>query len=84
MKSLSWTQLVLGLWVLVSPWIMSFADLTVALWSNVIAGALIVIFALWQLFGGKSSSGMPQMPREPQTPQAPQAPQAPQGPQMNQ
>jgi hypothetical protein len=79
MKVLSWVQLVLGLWVLVSPWAMGFADLTAALWSNVIVGALIVIFSLWQLFGGKSSSaGMPQMPQAPQAPQAPQGPQMPQ------
>jgi hypothetical protein len=70
MKSLSWVQLVLGLWVLVSPWVMGFADLTSALWSSVIAGALIVIFSLWQLFGGKSSA--PAMPQMPQTPQMPQ------------
>jgi hypothetical protein len=73
MKALSWIQLVLGLWVLVSPWVMGFADLTAALWSNVIAGALIVIFSLWQLFGGKSSaSEMPQMPQTPQSSQMPQ------------
>jgi len=75
MKALSWVQLVLGLWVLVSPWAMSFSDLTAALWSNVIVGALIIIFALWQLFGGKSSA-MPQMPQTPPTP--PQTPQMPQ------
>ncbi len=68
MKSLSWVQLVLGLWVLVSPWLIGFADISAALWSNVIVGALVAIFALWQLFGGKSSSG----PSVPQMPQAPQ------------
>mgnify|MGYP001560881612 CR=1 FL=1 len=62
MKGLNWAQLILGLWVLVSPWVIGFADISAALWSNVIAGALVVIFALWQLFGGKSSgSSMPQM-----------------------
>lgn len=57
MKGLSWAQLILGIWVLVSPWVIGFADISAALWSNVIVGALVVIFALWQLFGGKSSSG---------------------------
>jgi hypothetical protein len=62
MKYLNWAQLVLGLWILVSPWVLGFSDITTALWSNVIIGALIIIFALWELFGGKSPmSQNPQM-----------------------
>ncbi len=60
MKYLSWVQLVLGLWVLVSPWLLGFSAISTALWSNIIVGALVAIFALWELFGGKSSSVMPQ------------------------
>jgi Flp pilus assembly protein protease CpaA len=56
MKYLNWAQLVLGLWIFVSPWILGFSDISTALWSNVITGALIVIFALWELFGHKSST----------------------------
>jgi len=53
MKYFSWAQLILGLWVLASPWILGFSEITTALWSNVIIGALIMIFALWELFGVK-------------------------------
>ena len=53
MKYSNWVQLVLGLWILVSPWILGFAGITTALWSNVIAGILVAIFAIWELFGGK-------------------------------
>jgi len=53
MNWLNWVKLVLGLWVVVSPWVLGFSGITIALWSNVIAGALIVIFALWGLFGSK-------------------------------
>jgi len=56
---MKWVQLVLGLWILISPWLVGFSSVTTALWSNVIAGLLIVIFALWGLFGGKSSNPMP-------------------------
>ncbi len=65
MKSLGWPQLILGLWVLISPWAIGFSEVNIALWSNVIAGLLIAIFALWGLYGGKPSgvSGRnPQMP----------------------
>lgn len=54
MKNLNWAQLVFGIWILSSPWILGFAEITTALWSNMIIGILITIFALWQLFGAKS------------------------------
>ncbi|MEK7658077.1 MAG: SPW repeat protein [Patescibacteria group bacterium] len=56
MKLLNWVILVLGLWILISPWALDFSALTVALWSNVVSGVLIIIFALWELFGEKSSA----------------------------
>lgn len=62
MKNLNWVQLVLGLWVLVSPWILGFAEITTALWSNVIIGILVVISALWQLFGTKLQT--PSVPQQ--------------------
>jgi len=54
MKYLNWIQLVLGLWIFVSPWVLGFSSISTALWSNVIVGALVVIFALWEIFGSKS------------------------------
>ena len=64
MKLINWAVLVLGLWILLSPFVLAFSGLSSAMWSNVISGVLIVIFALWSLFGsggnGNSSSAMPQ------------------------
>jgi hypothetical protein len=61
MKYLGWVQLVLGLWIFASPWILGFSDISTALWSNVIIGLLVVIFALWELFGAKHPiSSVPQ------------------------
>lgn len=51
----NWFQLILGLWVVISPWILGFYGNSPGLWSNVIAGVLIIIFSLWALFGGKTS-----------------------------
>ena len=55
MKYLNWFQLILGLWVFVSPWLLGFSDISTALWSNIVAGALIIIFALWEIFASKPS-----------------------------
>lgn len=51
MKYIGWIIMVLGVWVLVSPWILGFADINLALWSNVVSGIIIVMLILWQLFG---------------------------------
>ncbi len=53
MKGLKWIVFLLGLWVLVSPWILGFSTYTLAMWSNVVAGVLIIIIALWKIFGEK-------------------------------
>jgi len=62
MKYLGWVQLILGLWIFVSPWVLGFSDISTALWSNIIFGVLVAIFALWELFGAKFpiSSSTPQ------------------------
>lgn len=55
MKGLKWIVFLLGLWVLVSPWILGFSAYTLAMWSNVVAGILIIIYSLWELFGNKTT-----------------------------
>ncbi|MEK9154621.1 MAG: SPW repeat protein [Patescibacteria group bacterium] len=55
---LNWVNLVLGVWILISPWVLGFSGFAPALWSNIIVGVLIAIFALWALFGSKSVSSM--------------------------
>lgn len=51
MKYLGWIQLVLGLWIIVSPWILGFAYINTILWSNIFTGVFVVVVALWQIFG---------------------------------
>lgn len=50
-KRIDWIKLVLGIWIMVSPWVLNFSGITLALWSNLIAGVFIVILCLWGLFG---------------------------------
>ena len=53
-----WTELVLGLWVLISPWVLGFSTISLAKWSSVLVGIILVLAAVWERFGGKSG-GMP-------------------------
>ena len=54
MNYFSWAKLILGLWVFVSPWVLGFAGYPLALWSNILSGAGIVVLVLWTLFGKRS------------------------------
>ena len=44
-----WTELALGAWLIVSPWLLGFAMLKIALLCAVVTGAVIAALALWTL-----------------------------------
>lgn len=49
----SWIAFGLGIWLVLAPWLLGFAGISLAKWSSVLAGlALAVIFA-WELFAEK-------------------------------
>ena len=54
MRQIYRIEVIVGIWVLVSPWILGYASLTPALWSNVLSGAVIGLLGLWQIFGDKA------------------------------
>ena len=43
----------LGVWILVSPWVLGAASVTPIRWSNVITGAAIALAGCWLLFGNE-------------------------------
>jgi hypothetical protein len=44
---LSWVNFVLGIWVLISPWVLGFSSYTTALTNNVCMGIVVIILSLW-------------------------------------
>jgi len=44
-----WVNLVLGVWLIASPWLLGFSDRPVALGDMVIVGSVIVLLSLWSL-----------------------------------
>lgn len=48
-----WAGLAIGLWVLISPWLLGFSGITVMMWGNVLAGMALVLMNLWSIFGSK-------------------------------
>ena len=52
-----WVNLVLGAWLLVSPWLLGFSAVTALMWNAVLIGALIIVCAGWAL--SEEQSGRP-------------------------
>ena len=42
-------ELVVGMWLLVAPWILCFAAIATAAWTAWIVGIVIVVLAVWKL-----------------------------------
>lgn len=45
-----WLNLVAGIWVVVSPWILGFAAITNAMWAHVVIGLLVAAAAAWEIW----------------------------------
>ena len=52
-----WIELVLGVWLIASPWALKFSALTTVTNAMVVTGVLIAVLAAWRLFGDTESAG---------------------------
>lgn len=52
-----WVNLVLGIWLVISPWMVGFSGLVTAMWNAVIVGAVVAVLALWALGADKDIGG---------------------------
>lgn len=44
---LSWVNFILGIWVLISPWVLRFSHEPTATWNSAILGIIVIVFSLW-------------------------------------
>jgi hypothetical protein len=44
-----WVNIVAGIWLFISPWVLKYSGTQHALWNALIVGALVIIFAAWDL-----------------------------------
>ena len=44
-----WVNLIFGIWVFISPWVLGYAALSAIAWSAWIIGALVTILAVWTI-----------------------------------
>ena len=52
-----WTETVLGVWLMIAPWVLGFSTLQTARISTVASGAVVAVLALWTLTTDKDYSG---------------------------
>jgi hypothetical protein len=45
-----WANGILGLWLVLSPWIVGFTNIVVAQWTHVVLGLLVAAVAGWELW----------------------------------
>jgi hypothetical protein len=45
-----WVNAVLGVWLIIAPWLLGFAGHMPALWTHVVLGALIVVASGWAVW----------------------------------
>ncbi len=46
-RTLDWINALVGLWLLISPFVMNFASMTAPLYNNVIFGIIAIILGVW-------------------------------------
>ena len=52
-----WANVVLGVWLVISPWALGFSSLATAMWNAVIVGIVVAVLALWALGTDKDIGG---------------------------
>ena len=50
----AWTNLVVGIWAVISPWVAQFSTVDAAIWTHVVIGAAVAASSLWELLGGEN------------------------------
>jgi hypothetical protein len=52
-----WVNVLLGVWLVISPWVLAFSGLMMAMWNAVIVGIVVAALALWALGTDKDIGG---------------------------
>lgn len=57
-KSLSWINAVLGLWLIIAPFILAYSSVAAAMWNDIIVGVVVAVLAGWAALSLGSSQTM--------------------------
>ncbi len=62
-----WAVLILGAWVMLSPWLMGWSGVSLMMWSNLFAGLALVLIPLWFMFGTEEKASEIKEPEDGQS-----------------
>ncbi len=48
-RTMDWLNVILGIWLIVAPFVMGYAGIVAGLWNAVIVGTLVAALSLWAL-----------------------------------
>ncbi len=46
-KALSWVNAVLGLWLVIAPFILAYSGVAAAMWNDIIVGIIVLVLGVW-------------------------------------
>jgi len=49
----SWIAFGLGIWLIISPWLLGFGGISLAKWGSVMVGLILAVTFAWELFAEK-------------------------------
>ena len=52
---LSWTNAVLGLWLILAPFILGYSGTAAALWNDIIVGIAVAVFGTWSALATRTA-----------------------------
>lgn len=52
---LSWLNLLVGLWLIIAPFVLSYSDLAGAFWNSIIVGAIVIVLGAWSAITAQSA-----------------------------
>ena len=52
-----WVNVVLGAWLIVSPWLLNYAVMGAAAWNHVIVGLLVLVLSSWSIWHFRHQPG---------------------------
>lgn len=55
---ISWINFLLGVWLLVAPFLLGFADLPAALWNTLFVGVFAMLMAVWSVGAGRRGEAL--------------------------
>ncbi|OGZ53377.1 MAG: hypothetical protein A3B25_02035 [Candidatus Ryanbacteria bacterium RIFCSPLOWO2_01_FULL_48_26] len=47
----NWVMVVVGIWAMISPWVLGFSSISVAKWDSLIIGLIVMLSNVWVIFG---------------------------------